>query len=207
MSDVDEFPLEDQRLLQLGDRFGLPPFEHQRKKNIINFIKHVENNIHNFKLNDELNINIKNLSVSIINKLLINFSLSYNDNILSTLYNSTRTFMKQYPDVLITRADKRNIIVALNKNKYITQMEDILSEGSTYEVINYDPLKKIINSLTSIISGWKQKEYIDIYTCRRIYCGDGNLPRAYGFPKIHKPNCPLRIIVSTIALYSQSQSS
>jgi len=34
-----------------------------------------------------------------------------------------------------------------------------------------------------IISGWKQKEHIDIYTYRRIYCGDGNLPRAYGLPK------------------------
>jgi len=42
MSDV-EFPLEVQRFLQLEDHFGLSPFEHQRKKNTINFIKHVEN--------------------------------------------------------------------------------------------------------------------------------------------------------------------
>jgi len=133
----------------------------------------------------------------LINKLFI-FSLSYNDNILSTSYNSTRTFMKKHPKILITRADKGNITVALNNKKYRTQIKDILSDNSTCEVVNYDPLKKIINSLTSIISGWKQKEYIDIYTYRRIYCGDGNSPRSYGLPKIHKPNCPLRIIVSTI---------
>jgi len=136
MSDV-EFPSEVQRLLQLGDRFSLPPFEHQKKKNTINFIKHVENNIQNFKLNEELNINIRSLSVSIIDKLFNNCALSYNDRILSSMYNSTRTFLKQHPEVLVTRADKGNITVALNNKKYITQIEDMLSDGSTYEVVKY----------------------------------------------------------------------
>jgi len=88
-------------------------------------------------------------------------------------------------------------------------MESILSD-STYEVVNYDLLKNLlINFLTSTISRWKQKEYINIYTYRKIYCGDGNLPRAYGLPKIHKPNCPLRIIVNLplTVRYFQSQYS
>jgi len=70
--------------------------------------------------------------------------------------------MRQHPEILIARVDKDNITVALNKQKYITQMEGILSDSST-EIVNYD-LKKIISFLTSIISRWKQKEYIDIYT-------------------------------------------
>jgi len=73
--------------------------------------------------------------------------------------------MPQHPEILIARIDKGNIIVALNKQKYIAQMEGILSDSTTYEIVNYDPLKKIISFLTSIssISSWKQKEYIDIY--------------------------------------------
>jgi len=90
-----EIPLEVQGLLQLGDRFGLPPFEHQKKRNIINFIKNVENNINNFKLNEEVNLNIRSLSVSSINKLFNEFSLSHNDKILLSMYNSTRTFLKK----------------------------------------------------------------------------------------------------------------
>jgi len=191
-------PLEVQRLLQLGDRFGLPPFEQKKRNNVINFIKNVENNIQNLKLTEEINNNIRSLSVSVINKLFNETSLSHNDKNLCSMYNSTRTFLKKHPELLVTRADKGSITVALNKNKYIAQMEDMLSDSSTYEVINYDPTKKIINSLNSIISGWRKKDYIDMYTYRRIYCGDGNLPRAYGLPKIHKPNFPLRIIVSTI---------
>lgn len=35
-------------------------------------------------------------------------------------------------------------------------------------------------------------------------CSEGNLPRAYGLPKVYKPNCPFRIIISSLAspLYS-----
>jgi len=78
LSDV-EIPGEVQGLLQLGDRFGLPPFEHQKRKNIVGFIKNVENNINNFKLNEEVNLNIRSLSVSFIHKLFNEFSLSHNE--------------------------------------------------------------------------------------------------------------------------------
>src|SRR5436190_23547964 len=37
--------------------------------------------------------------------------------------------------------------------------------------------------------------YIPESLYRSLNCTDGILPRAYGLPKIHKPNCPLRIIV------------
>jgi len=195
-SDV-EFPPEVQKLLQLGDRFGLPLFEHHKNRNIISLIKNVENNIHNLKLSEEIDINIRNSAVSCINRVN-NISPSYDDRILFSMYNSTKLFLKKHPEILVTRADKGNVTVALNHKEYVSKMEDLLSDRTTYEVINQDPLKKITNSLVSIISGWKQKEYIDVRTYKMIYCGDGNLPRAYGLPKIHKHNCPLRIIVSTI---------
>jgi len=67
--------------------------------------------------------------VSIINKLFTNNrSMVYNDITLSTLYNSTRTFMRQHPEILIARVDKSNYLT----NKNITQMEDILSDSFTY---------------------------------------------------------------------------
>jgi len=70
--------------------------------------------------------------MSIINKLFTNNrSMVHNDITRSTLYNSTRTCMPQHPEILIARVDKDNIIVALNKQKYITQMESILSDSTT----------------------------------------------------------------------------
>jgi len=41
-------------------------------------------------------------------------------------------------------------------------------------------------------------EYISATTYRTLYCSDGNLPWAYGLPKVHKPDCPFRIIISSI---------
>jgi len=70
-------------------------------------------------------------------------------------------------------------------------MNNILSDETTYEIMNHVPLQKMIKILTSILASWKQREYIDTHTYRRIYYSDGNLPKAYGLPKIHKPNCPL----------------
>jgi len=49
----------------------------------------------------------------------------------------------------------------------------------------------------------KKNKFIDDTTYKKIY-GDGILSRAYGLPKIHKLNNPLRIIISSInsQLYS-----
>ena len=44
----------------------------------------------------------------------------------------------------------------------------------------------------------KTKNYISDTKYRTLYCSDGSLPRVYGLPKIHKPSCPLRVIVSSI---------
>jgi len=47
-------------------------------------------------------------------------------------------------------------------------------------------------------------DYISLATYRLMYCSDGILPRAYGLPKVHKPDRQFRIIISSIdsPLYS-----
>jgi len=62
----------------------------------------------------------------------------------------------------------------------------------------------MVNNLKNLLTGWKKSDYISVPTYRKIYCSDGMLPRAYGLPKIHKPNCPFRVIISSIdsPLYS-----
>jgi len=65
-------------------------------------------------------------------------------------------------------------------------------------VVNKDPVKKITRDLMSLLSRWKKKNYISEITSRSLSLSDGMLPRAYGLPKIHKSNCPLRIIISYI---------
>src|SRR5436190_9657229 len=99
---------------------------------------------------------------------------------------------------MFTRADKGNVTVALDKDKYVQEMNKLLSDNNTYNIVKKDPLRKISSSLKELLTRWKNCEYISSSTYRSLSCNDGVLPRAYGLPKIHKPNHPLRIIISSI---------
>ena len=45
---------------------------------------------------------------------------------------------------------------------------------------------------------WKKSGFIDDSTYRKLLTTNGNLSRAYDLTKIHKPDYPLRVIVSSI---------
>ncbi|XP_018399984.1 PREDICTED: uncharacterized protein LOC108777557 [Cyphomyrmex costatus] len=117
---------------------------------------------------------------------------------LSELESHTVDFIKKHPNVIYTHADKGNVTVALDKDVYVSNMNSLFSDSNTYEIIKKDPTKKLTSSLRVMLTEWKNKDYIDGSEYRKLYCSDGMLPRAYGLPKIHKPDCPLRIIVSSI---------
>jgi len=76
--------------------------------------------------------------------------------------------------------------------------ENTLDDESTYRHIKNNPLRKIIVKLDNMIKTWREMEIVDEVTYRRLKCTNGNLPRCYGLPKIHKPGHPLRIIVSSL---------
>lgn len=52
---------------------------------------------------------------------------------------STKTFVKHHPDLLISNADKGNVTVILDRDSYIASMEAIFSDVSTYSYIERDP--------------------------------------------------------------------
>jgi len=79
----------------------------------------------------------------------------------------------------------------------------LLQDRNTYEIIKKNPINNIEKKLKSTIKQWLHSKYISKHTYLYLHSTDSNLPKAYGLPKIHKANCPLRIIVSSIntALY------
>lgn len=107
-------------------------------------------------------------------------------------------FLSEHPDIIVIRADKGNVTVALDRANYLNKMSVMLGDRNTYVIVNRDPINKISNCLNDLINRWKKKDYISVATARYLYVSDGVLLRAYGLPKIHKKDCPLRIIVSSI---------
>jgi len=127
---------------------------------------------------------------------------AHNKFLLSLL--NIKTFTKEHPEVFFTKADKGNTTVILNKQNYITKMINILSDTHSYITIHHDLIKKLLLELCTLLTRWKNKEFIDLHTYRKLLTT--GLSRAYGLPKIHKQGFPLRIIVSSIGspLYALS---
>lgn len=188
-------PKQVQLLLQLGDRFNLPLTN--STPTTFEFIKNVERNIAGYS--EEFRFSVQNDAIHFITKIDKTIARrNDNDRFLISCLKRTKEFIKEQPNVLFTRADKGNTTVVLNKNDYISKMEDLLGDKNTYEIVKKDHTKKLTNDLHSLLSRWKNRNYITEQTYKWLNTTDGVLPRAYGLPKIHKPNNPLRIIVSSV---------
>jgi len=100
-------------------------------------------------------------------------------------------------NIIFTRANKSNSHSCFRKRKLNT-IEEMLNDTDTYTKITKYPTKKLTSNIRNVFSRWKIKGYITNSTYNSIYCNDGNLPRAYGLRKIHKPGRTFRIIISSI---------
>ena len=87
----------------------------------------------------------------------------------------------------------------MNHSDYIAKMEILLNDINNYRLINDDPTLKLKKLTQKILNDWRQRRFLgkDVKK-HEINNDNSNLARAYGLPKIHKKNYPLRIIVSGI---------
>ncbi|EFN63478.1 hypothetical protein EAG_07003, partial [Camponotus floridanus] len=182
--------------LQLGDNFSLPI--KNKKSVILEFIKNFEYSLNKLPLNKRSEF--RNKSMSLLNAIS---SYSYQNNAINNclleLHQKTKNFLTENPNIIVTRADKGNTTVALNRDDYIKNVEKLLEDKDTYLIVLKNPINKLISSLRELLIKWKNKGFISLnLVMAKFDFTDGSLPRAYGLPKIHKVNCPYRIIVSSI---------
>ena len=105
--------------------------------------------------------------------------------------------LKQYEDIAILNTDKGNNTVVMEKLEYDKILLGLLSDSATYQVILKSPICAFEKRLNCFI--WKLYKNDKIfYLYKTLGRTDLVLPRMYGLPNIHKPNVPLRPIVSFI---------
>jgi len=61
--------------------------------------------------------------------------------------------------IIFTRADKENVMVALDRQVYISRINEMLQDVNTYEVVERDPTKRMVMSLRALLVSWKEKIY------------------------------------------------
>lgn len=124
------------------------------------------------------------------------FSTHVCDKFLANAYDATRKFLHNNKEILVTAADKGNATVIMYADDYKRKMSDILSDRSTYTIINEDPTSTLMKTIVKLVNNLYKKGYIDFYTKKRMYSNNAVCPRLYGLPKRHKPGIPLRVITS-----------
>jgi len=182
-------------LLQLGEEFCLPPTN--VSDTITQCVKHIESNFSRLQNYNCINTLRNQIFPCITNLKNINRNINETDARIITANKNAQRYIKNNPDVLFTRADKGNTVVALDRMDYIAKMEESLSDNNTYSTLQRNPVNKLINNLKDLIKRWLNSKYISAQTHKYLNSSNPILPRAYGLPKIHKTGFPLRIIISS----------
>ena len=102
--------------------------------------------------------------------------------------------LKQNSNIVVTKSDKTNQVVILDKASYNGKLSELLNDVDTYEKLQSDPLSnKASNFNTKLKRILKNPELI-----KQFKTINPSLPYMYGLPKTHKEGCPLRPIISNI---------
>ena len=115
---------------------------------------------------------------------------------LTKAQNAALRELKGDRDRIVLTADKGVAMVVMDKQDYINNANQLLNQN-TYKVISKDPTNTIKNKLINILKGIKTKSGLGINTYKSMYPTGCVPPKFYGLPKIHKPDTPLRPIVSS----------
>ena len=98
--------------------------------------------------------------------------------------------------IIVTKADKGNKVVVLDKVDYINRTEEMLTQGKEFEKVEKDPLNRLISETNAALK--KVVNILDDKQKSRLKVSNPVLPRLYALPKVHKPGNKMRPIVNKV---------
>ena len=105
--------------------------------------------------------------------------------------------LKKNQSIVFKPCDKGGGNCIMNTKDYLTQIHTHLQDRNTYKPLPYNPTSAIINDTCTLIENIHSQHIIDKVTKGFLLPHKNTrTPLFYGLPKIHKPGCPLRPIVS-----------
>lgn len=109
--------------------------------------------------------------------------------------------LKNDDSIIITRPDKGNGVVLLDKSDYIQKVHDILNDKSKFTRISECVFSKLIHTedkINNFLRKLKRDQIIDDPTYSHLFVSGSQPGVLYGLPKVHKDGCPVRPILSAI---------
>ena len=115
--------------------------------------------------------------------------------------------LRKNKDIVVTKPDKGNGFVILDRKLYNNATEEIISDSSKFEKLNEDPTSKREDPLQRFLRKLKQKNFFNETEYDKLYPSGSAPARIYGTPKMHKFSSSdsfpkLRPIVSSIGTFN-----
>ena len=112
--------------------------------------------------------------------------LSKEEKDLSRNVQNAKRFLSNNGNIIVTKADKGNVTVLMDKKQYISEIEKIFGDTKVYKRIDSSKIPITHNQLNKMVSKWHDMGIIDKQTTLHLKSNNGIEGRAYGLPKIHK---------------------
>ena len=104
--------------------------------------------------------------------------------------------LRKRDGVVILPADKGRATVIMDRCDYDEKMNRMIKEGDTYKELSRDPVQSVERKVNAMLQRMKKQGSIQPELYNRLHSSGGLTPLLYGLPKVHKPDVPLRPIVS-----------
>ena len=173
-----ELSQEESDLLKVGLYFSIQPDKIQKSEIFTTFEK-----IHCSFLNNLKSEETK----SQIKAHLVN-SYFYNCKPSPRILRQHRVLrnLRKNKDIVITKPNKGNGVVILDRKLYNNVIEEIISDTSKIEKLSEDPTLKREASLQCFLRMLKQKNFFNEIEHDKLYPSGSAPARIYGTPKMHK---------------------
>ena len=104
--------------------------------------------------------------------------------------------LKRDKSMKVLTANKGVAMIVLDRQDYINKTNNLLTQPA-HRPITRDPTNKLKAKLITILRKSKKEMGLDNNTYKYMNHMGCTVPKSYGLPKIHKPDIPLRPIVSS----------
>lgn len=204
-------PADIQQFLGFGPKFSVPSESDDIP--LINIIADTEQILKRNSTSDQQHNAMRSKVVNIMTNFIHNGRIKgHRSNFITnrqiiSMYDRTKTFLKNNKEIIITSADKGKSTVAITKTEYENKMNNMLQDEETYKKSNNDPTLVLMNKNNAIVKQLIATKCIDEKTAKWLTNNNSVAPKIYGLPKTHKENHPCRPVVSNIdsACYSMAQ--
>lgn len=189
-------PTHIKYILSLG-----PKFSFNLPTNLFpceNIISNIESTIASLNIENKEIIRNKICNILTNYKNKIGSSRKNINNQIKYYIKETKQFLKNKPNLYFLTADKCNKTVIMEKNEYISKMNNLLNDRSTYKKENHNPTNRVQSKVNNLVTSWFKRNLIPKELKNKLNCHNGHAPYIYGLPKLHKTGIPLRPIVSNI---------